>query len=202
MQRGRRGLRPSRVVNIHNEEGEPCKTTDAQHQRRFAAAEMDRVRQREVNADQANTPSLLEVTRALGQLKNGKAAGILPEMLKAGRKNTEFVGMIMDLVRSTWEEKCVPQEWVDAVLIPIPTKGNLHRCDNWRGIALLEVVGKVVARIVQGRLQRAAEEKLPESQCGFRRGRACTDMIFTVRQLTEKAMKHRSKQFLVFVYRS
>lgn len=164
MQRGRRGLRPSREVNIHNEDGEPCKTTDAQHQRwrqhfnsvlnirtRFAATEMDRVRQREVKADLANTPSLLEITRALGQLKNGKAAGIsgiLPEMLKAGRKNKEFVGMIMDLVRSTWEEKCVPQEWVDAVLIPIPKKGNLHRCDSWRGIALLEVVGKVVARII------------------------------------------------------
>ena len=46
---------------------------------------------------------------------------------------------------------------------------------------------------------RVAEEELPESQCGFRRGRACTDMIFTVRQLTEKAIEHRTKEFLVFV---
>ena len=149
-----------------------------------------------MRADLANIPSQLEVTKALGKLKNGKAAGtsgILPEMLKAGRENGDFVGMIIELVKTAWEEKRVPQEWVDAILVPIPKKGNLHRCDNWRGIALLEVVGKVMARVVQGRLQRVAEEELPESQCGFRRGRACTDMIFTVRQLTKKAIEHKSQ---------
>ena len=40
---------------------------------------------------------------------------------------------------------------------------------------------------------------LPESQCGFRRGRGGTDMIFTVRQLTEKAIEHRARQYLIFV---
>ena len=62
-----------------------------------------------------------------------------------------------------------------------------------------KVVGKVVARVVQGRLQSVAEKELPELQCGFRRGRACTDMIFTVRQLTEKVIEHRAR-FLVFVH--
>ncbi len=38
------------------------------------------------------------------------------------------------------------------------------------GISLLDVVGKVVARVLQVRLQKLAEEELPESQCGFRRG--------------------------------
>ena len=63
-------------------------------------------------------------------------------MLKAGRENRDFVGMLTELVKTAWEEKCVPQEWV-------------------------EVVGKVVARLVQGRLERVAEEEHPESQCGF-----------------------------------
>ena len=31
-----------------------------------------------------------------------------------------------------------------------------------------------------------AEEILPDSQCGFRRGRGYTDMIFAARQLVEK----------------
>jgi len=64
---------------------------------------------------------------------------------------------------------------------------------------LLEVVGKVVARVIQGRSQRLAEKELPESQCGFRKGRGCTDMIFTVRQLVDKVIEHHTKQFLVFV---
>ena len=65
-------------------------------------------------------------------------------------------------------------------------KGNLQSCDNWRGISLLDVVGKVFARIVQERLQVIAEGLLPDYQCGFRKGRECTDMIFAARQLMEK----------------
>ena len=54
--------------------------------------------------------------------------------------------------------------------VPISKKGNLRNCNNWQGIALLDAVGKVVARMLQERLQQVAEEELPESQCGFRRG--------------------------------
>ena len=55
--------------------------------------------------------------------------------------------MITDLTNAVWE---VPQEWVDAILIPIPKKGNLCLCDNWRSIALLNIVGKLISRIFQG----------------------------------------------------
>ena len=82
---------------------------------------------------------------------------------------------------------------------PVPKKGNLRNCDNWRGIALLDVVGKVVARILQERLQQVAEEELPESQCGFCKGRGCADMFFTIRQFVEKAIEHRTKQFFLFI---
>ena len=61
----------------------------------------------------------------------------------------------------------MPQDWRDALLVPIPKKGDLSRCDNWRGIALLEVVGKLAARIMQNRLQGIAEAELPEPNAGF-----------------------------------
>ena len=48
-----------------------------------------------------------------------------------------------------------------------------------------DIVGKVVATVLQDRLQKIADIELPESQCGFRKGRSCTDMIFVVRQLVE-----------------
>ena len=60
-----------------------------------------------------------------------------------------------------WEEQRVPRDWSDAILIPIPKKGDLSICDNWRGIFLLEVVGKVVARIVLERLQQVARTSSP-----------------------------------------
>ena len=44
-----------------------------------------------------------------------------------------------------------------------------------------------------------AEEILPDSQCGFRKGRGCTDMIFVARQLVEKCREHDDTLFVLFV---
>ena len=44
-----------------------------------------------------------------------------------------------------------------------------------------------------------AEEILPDSQCGFRKGRGCTDMIFAARQLVEKCREHDGVLFVLFV---
>ena len=93
---------------------------------------------------------------------------------------------------------CPRSGWT-ASLSRYQKKGNLSSCDNWRGIALLEVVGKAVAGLVQTRLQRLAEDILPDTQCGFRKGRSCADMIFAVRQISEKLYEHRCSGFMVFV---
>ena len=54
------------------------------------------------------------------------------------RCSGEFFNMLTNLANSIWE---VSHEWVDAILVPIAKKGNS---------TLLEIVGKLVARIVQG----------------------------------------------------
>ena len=63
---------------------------------------------------------------------------------------------------------------------------------------LLDMVGEMIARILQDHLQQLAEEELPESQCGFCKGRGCSD-ISAVRQLVEKSWEHRSKAFFSFI---
>ena len=120
-------------------------------------------------------------------------------MVKIGQRSSDFVHMLLKLVQVTWKEKRLSQDWQDAILVK---KGNLHCCDNWRGIALLDVVGKLVGRIVQNHLQKLAEQVLLESQCGFRRGRSCTDMIFMVRQLAEKVTEHNTKQYFVDLHKA
>ena len=97
-------------------------------------------------------PSLEEVTKAIRQLNNGWAASassVVAELVKAGR--SVFADALLVLLDSVWEEERVPQDWVNAILIPIPKKGDLSSCDNWRGIALLDFVGKAAARVVQNR---------------------------------------------------
>ena len=214
MQREERGRRPMRVVQVDDEEGRPCVTVKDQSKRwrrhfrkvlntesQLIESELDQVKQRPCDESIGGLPDKREVKRPLGKLKNGKAPGcscILSEIVRVGKDNEDFVGMLQDVLTSVWEERKVQKEWTNAGIIPIPKKGNLSSSNNWRGIALLEVVRKV-ARVIQGRLQRLVERELPDSQCGYRKSRSCTDMTFVVRQLREKAQEHRLKLFTIFM---
>lgn len=80
----------------------------------------------------------------------------------------------------------------------------LYKCDksifgNSRGISLLSVAGKVLAKAMLQRLiNNITELMLPESQCGFRKNRSMCDMIFTARQLQEKCREHQDL-FMAFI---
>ena len=71
-------------------------------------------------------------------------------------------------------------------------KGDRGDCNNYCGISLLNIVGKVFAKVVLMKLRVLAERIYSESQCGFRAKRATIDMIFSLRQLQEKCSEQRS----------
>ena len=90
-------------------------------------------------------PSLQKVRDALSLIagnRTGGGSGILPEMVKVCCD--ELLVYLMQLFNSVWESKVVPQDWRNALLVPVPKKSNLSLCDKWRGISLLDVVGKVL----------------------------------------------------------
>ena len=154
----------------------------------------------DVQDGMANAPAMEEVRTALSLITGNRAggnSGILPEMVKVC--SDELLEYLVNLFTHVWNSRSVPQDWKDALLIPVPKKGNLSLCDNWRSISLLEVVGKVFAKIIQRRLQVLVEDVVTDSQCGFRSSRGCADMIFCARQLVEKAIEHNTKVFLFFI---
>ena len=156
---------PMRAVAVKDEEGNPCKTPEAQQQRwrrhfseilnlqsEFSLDELELVRQRPVRVDLTKPPSEEELERAIGKLRSGKAggeSGILPEMVKAVCYEEAFMSSLLKLTEDVWRRGEVRSDWCDAVLIPLFKKGDLSHCDNWRGISLLDVVGKVVACVLQ-----------------------------------------------------
>ena len=72
-----------------------------------------------------------------------------------------------------WQEGAVPQDTRDSKIITLyKNKGERSDCNNYRGISLLSIVGKVFARVILIRLQKLAERIHPESQCGFRAERS------------------------------
>ena len=133
-------------------------------------------------------PSLSEVKSAIKKLCNGKAPGMdgIPgEIYKVG--GPTLIKKLTSLLGSIWKEGSVPQDFKDATIISLFKKGKRSVCDNYRGISLLSVAGKILARIILSRVNDHLTDLIySESQCGFRKGRGTTDMIFCLRQVQER----------------
>lgn len=95
---------------------------------------------------------------------------------------------IFYFIADVWKCEAVPQQWRAANIVTIfKGKGEKSICGNRRGISLLSVTGKVLAKVMLTRLICSiTEHLLPKFQCGFRKNHSRVDMIFTARQLQEK----------------
>ena len=144
-------------------------------------------------------PTLDEVRKSVGQMSSGKAPGtdgIPAEVLKNGGS------CLTELFCSIWKEEAVPQDFKDALIVHLyKRKGDRACCDNHRGISLLSIAGKVLARVLLNRLSHHvySNDIIPESQSGFRTSRGTMDMIFTARQLQEKCREQHRDMYTIFV---
>ena len=55
------------------------------------------------------------------------------------------------------------------------------------------------AKILERRTRPKVEPQLSRAQCGFRKGRGCTDAIFALRQMCEKTLEYNMEQNIIFV---
>ena len=146
-----------------------------------------------------------EVTKAVKKAKNDwlqkKASEVEVAMLFGGSQRSMWKSL-RELERSRVGLRPVRMRTIKkANGDPCESVGesvNRSVCDNWRSISLLDIGGKLFAKTIQSRLQDVAEV-LPDSQCGFWRGRGYVDMIFCARQMIEKAVEHNTKIFMLFI---
>lgn len=65
------------------------------------------------------------------------------------------------------------REWSRAQICQIQKKDTL--CDNYRGVALLDTVYKIMAVVMRSHLNEFSEQPLGEYQARCRRNRSVTD---------------------------
>ena len=136
------------------------------------------------------------------QICSGKAPGkdaIPPEIYKYGGQ--KLVKKLYELFKAIWRVGRVPQDYKDASIKHLyKNTGNRSSCDNHRGISLLSIAGKILARLLLNRIiKHIVNDIYPESQCGFRSGRGTIDMIHSLRQVAEKVRKKYQELYIVFV---
>ena len=119
----------------------------------------------ELNAE----PTMDKLGKVIDSLATGKAPSsnsIPPDLLKYCK--TTLLHPLHKVLCQCWREGAVPQDMRDAKIITLyKNKGERSNCNNYRGISLLSIIGKVYARVLLTHLQRLAERVYPESQCGF-----------------------------------
>ena len=96
-----------------------------------------------------------------------------------------------------WETGGWPEKWTFSTLIPLPKKGDLKQCANYRTIALVSHASKILLRIILERTRVKTEKEIADEQAGrFRQGRGTRDEITNLRILIHKAREHQQPLYM------
>ena len=110
--------------------------------------------------EQEPSPLRSEVAHAVRQTVSRIATGpdeIPAELFKAGETVPDRMHRICVAVWVTGEW---PEEWTFSTFVPLPKKGDLKQCGNYRTIALLSHASKILFRIILERIRVKPKRKL------------------------------------------
>ena len=133
-----------------------------------------------------------EVKWALGSITMNKASGddeMAPVELFQILKS-DAVKVLHSICQQIWKTQQWPQDWKRSVFIPIPKKGNIKQCSNYRTVALMSYASKVMLKILQARLQQYMNRELPGVQAGFRKSRGTRGQIAIIWQIAKLLLDH------------
>ena len=116
--------------------------------------------------------------------KTSESNGIPAELFQILKDDA--VKVLHSICQQIWKIQQWPQDWKRSVFIPIPKKGNAKECSNYRTIAVLSHISKIMLKILQARLQQYMNHELPDVLAGFRKGRGTREQIVTICWIIEK----------------
>ena len=140
-----------------------------------------------------------EIRKGIQSLKCGKSSGpdlLLNEFLKYGING--LIEYIHVLFNKIFDSGIFPDAWGEGYIVPIHKKGSV---ENYRGITLLSVIGKLFTNILNTRLNDWAEtyHVYVEAQAGFRKGMGTLDNIFVLHSLITHCLNNNKKLYSAFI---
>ena len=151
----------------------------------------------EINEIRKGDFDIEELSKALNQMKNGKAPGTdsLPVEFW---KIEELKQPLLDFCNATYNDNR-PNEWGLLKLVPVPKKGDLTKPDNYRGISLAQTASKIFNRLILNRIRPAIDKVLRPNQNGFRENRSTSSHLLALRRLIEELRNHNQEAVFVFI---
>ncbi|BHF78953.1 hypothetical protein SprV_0602207000 [Sparganum proliferum] len=145
-------------------------------------------------------PSEEEVVDAIRKLRNNKAPGEDGTPAEIFKSCVDTLApWLHEVIERAWRDEVVPDDWGLGILVPILKKGDKTRCENYRGISLIDVAAKIFAIVLLRRFQAVRDSRTRPNQAGFRAGRGCADQIFTLRRILEFRHSYQQPTAVCFV---
>jgi len=159
--------------------------------------------------EQEPPPLRLEVARAIRQTASRKATGLDDLIRTCGFATSDshktggetVLDRMHRICVAIWETGEWPEEWTFSKFIPLPKKGDLKKCANYRTIALFSHASKILLRIILERIRVKTKTEIADEQAGFRQGRGTRDQITNLRILMHKAREHQQPLYNYVLYR-
>jgi hypothetical protein len=119
-------------------------------------------------------------------------------MIQAG--DNTLHSEIHKLINSIWRKGELPEQLKKSTVVPNHKKSDKADCSNYQGISLLQIIYKILSRILQSRLTPYVG-KIIWDQCGFRQNQRNTDQIFCIHQIPEeKKREYNETVHKLFTY--
>ena len=96
----------------------------------------------------------------------------------------------------------VPEAWTTGIIVPIyKRKGETTDPNNYRGITLVSVLGKVFTKLINTRIDTFLNSNsiLLDNQAGFRKNMSTADQVFVLQNLIDVFLKKGKKLFVAWV---
>ena len=148
--------------------------------------------------------SITEVESTVKHLHSGKLPGLDGISNELIKNASVVIGPLMCwLFNKILQSGSFPISWGRALIVPLyKKKGSVNDLSNYRGIALLSCVSKVLTKILNNRLTNWAEDndKMYEVQGRVTKGKSTIDQIFVFQSVVSKYVsKQRGRFYSVFV---
>ena len=120
-------------------------------------------------------------------------------MLKGAGVDSILREEIFTILSFVWKSGVCPKSWCSAMIIPLFKKGDPYIMNNYRGIALQDIVEKIFVTIILKRLEPIIEPQIYEGQYGFRRKKSTVDAIFNIKKLIESCHEYNKPLYICFL---
>ena len=126
-------------------------------------------------------PEREEIVKAMNEMKDSapgedgvRLRYISEACLEVREKVIEIVKMMFEKRANEWDESAK-----SGIIVPLFKKGDRKSVNNYRGVCLLSMCSRVLARVIAKRVACWAEclGLLDDNQAGFRAGRSTADVV-------------------------